>query len=185
MIRHFFISDDLNDLVTIERELSDQGFSKSQIHVLSENDADVTEHQLPEVESVLKKDVVRYTEIGALVGLSLSSMTLLFAYIMGWTSSQAGWLPFIFLAIVILGFCTWEGGLIGIQTPNKNFSKFQSLLDKGKHLLFIDIDPIQEPALSRVVNTHPKLVNAGHGYGAPGWVVKSRDYFHSFMKTMP
>lgn len=185
MIRHFYISDDLDDLVAIEKELNCQGFSKSQIHVLSEHDAEVSEHRLPEVESVLKKDVVRFTEIGALVGLSLSSMTLLFAYFMGWTASQAGWLPFIFLAIVILGFCTWEGGLIGIQTPNKNFSKFQSLLDKGKHLLFIDIEPNQELALSRVVNTHPKLVNAGHGYGAPGWVVKGRDYYHAFMKSMP
>lgn len=185
MIRHFYISDDLNDLVAIEQELNTQGFSKAQIHVLSERDADVYEHQLPEVESVLKKDVVRSTEIGALVGFSLASLTLLISYTMGWTQSQAGWLPFVFLSIVILGFCTWEGGLIGIQTPNKNFSKFQSILKKGKHLLFVDLEPSQEPLLSQVVATHPKLEDAGHGYGAPSGVVKSRDCYQSIMKTMP
>lgn len=185
MIRHFYISDDLDDLVTIEQELNGKGFTKSQIHVLSEHDADLSEHRLPEVESVLKKDVVRLTELGAIIGVFVASVILLVAYVNGWTESQVGWLPFIFLAVICLGFCTWEGGFIGIQQPNKNFSKFQRLLDRGKHLLFIDIEPQQELALIDVIQNHPKLENAGLGYGAPDWVVKSRDYFHSFMKNMP
>jgi hypothetical protein len=37
-------------------------------------------------------------------------------------------MPFIFLAIIALGFSTWEGGFYGIQSPNFHFSKFEDVL---------------------------------------------------------
>ena len=65
MKRYYYISDDLNDLESIERELEDKGFSTPQIHVLSENDAEVEKHHLHAIEAVLKQDVVHSTELGA------------------------------------------------------------------------------------------------------------------------
>ncbi|MGJ8692477.1 MAG: NAD/FAD-utilizing enzyme [Thalassotalea sp.] len=185
MIRHFFISENLTELVDIERELEQQGFSQSQIHLLSEQEAAVTEHQLSQVESILKKDIVHSTEIGAVVGVFAAALTLLIAFMSGWTQSSTGWLPFIFLAIIVLGFCTWEGGLIGIQSNNIHFEKFKGVLQKGKHLLFIDIEPQQEQQLATVVGAHPHLLDAGTGEAAPRWFVKSQDLFRRFVKSMP
>lgn len=185
MIRHFYITENLAELVDIEHELEQKGISESQIHVLSEQNAKVSEHQLPQVESILQKDLIRSTEIGAVIGILAGAMTLLFAFVAGWTQSPAGWLPFIFLAIIILGFCTWEGGLIGIQSPNVNFEKFKEALSKGKHLFFIDITPEQEVYLADVMRVHPQLVDAGTGPAAPAWVMKSQDIYRSFVKTMP
>jgi len=185
MLRHYFISNDLDDLEKVEEELEAVGITEPQIHILSESDADVENHHLHEVEDVLKKDVVHSTEIGAIIGTILASSSLVFVYHMGWTGTVAGWLPFIFLSIIILGFCTWEGGFIGIQKPNVNFERFQELLHKGKHVLFVDVAPNQEIIFANVIDDHPLLEPAGTGAAIPHWVVKWQDKFHGFMKIMP
>lgn len=185
MLRRYFISDDLDDLEAVERELEQQGIDTPQIHVLSEQDANVELHHLPEVSPVLKSDVVHSTEVGAVVGVIAATLVLLVAYFMGWTATAAGWMPFIFLAVVVLGFCTWEGGFIGIQEPNIHFKRFQDILKQGKHVLFVDINPEHEKVLNKTVRRHPKLQMAGSGEGAPGWVVRLQIYFRRFRKAMP
>ena len=61
MKRHFYISDDLDDLEIIEHQLEGAGVITPQIHVLSEDDAGIKAHRLNDVEAVLRKDVVHGT----------------------------------------------------------------------------------------------------------------------------
>ena len=184
MKRHFFICNDLDELQTVERDLEAAGVTTPQIHVLSEDDAGVKAHQLNDVEAVLRKDVVHGTERGAIIGVIGAAVVLLLAWSTGITESIT-WVPPIFLAIVILGFCTWEGGLIGIQEPHSDFQRFQSELRAGKHVLFVDVWREQEDILREVVKSHPKLEAAGEGPAAPGWFLGARNRFDRFMKTAP
>lgn len=185
MLRHYYIVDNLDELEEVEHELESEGITEPQIHILSQNDSEVEKHHLHEVESVLKQDVVHSTEIGAIIGVICATITLIVPYLMGWTNSAAGWIPFILLSVVILGFCTWEGGLIGIQTPNVNFVRFHELLNKGKHILFVDVAPDQELAIAMVMKKHGDIEAAGYGSATPEWVVRSQDNFKRFMKWMP
>lgn len=185
MRRQYYISKDLDDLKTIEHELTENGLVTPQFHVLSENDAEVEKRHLHAIESVLKKDVVRSTTRGAIVGVIASLLVLALAYFTGWYTSPAGWIPFGFLAVVLLGFCTWEGGLIGIQVPNYQFKRFQKLLEDGNHVFFVDINDEQLEVLQQVVKSHASLRHAGTGDATPEWVVKSQEKFNKFMKTMP
>mgnify|MGYP000007254031 CR=1 FL=1 len=185
MLRHYFISNDLDELEKVENELEQQGFTEPQIHVLSENDADVENHHLHEVAAVLKQDVVHSTELGAIVGAIGACTFLLLTYLLNWHLSAAGWVPFVFLAIIILGFCTWEGGFIGIQEPNVNFKRFQEMLHNGKHILFVDVEPRQELALASVMKIHPNVSVSGFGESTPNWVIRAQDNFKRFMKVMP
>ncbi|MCV2884969.1 NAD/FAD-utilizing enzyme [Aestuariibacter sp. AA17] len=185
MLRHYYISDDLDDLEVIERELEIKGLTTPQLHVLSENDAEVEKHHLNAIEPVLKKDVVHSTELGAVVGIVASLILLSITYFMGWHTTEAGWLPFIFLSVVLLGFCTWEGGLIGIQIPNYQFKRFQKLLANGYHVFFVDVAPEQEKILSDVVERHPRLKVAGTGEATPSWVIRGQEKFQNVMKTTP
>ena len=185
MIRHFYISDSLDDLEDVEQELEEQGIATPQIHVLSQNDADVQQHHLHEVEAVLKKDVVHSMELGAIVGAIAAVVVLTVAYVAGWTESAAGWIPFIFLAIVVLGFCTWEGGLFGIQEPHYQFKQFQDVLKQGRHVFFVDVTEQQEAVLARIVDAHPKLEAAGEAEATPEWVIKWQKNWQGFVKTMP
>ncbi|ALO35741.1 NAD/FAD-utilizing enzyme [Colwellia sp. MT41] len=185
MLRHYFVSNDLDELEEVEHELEQQGFSEPQIHVLSENDTEVENHHLHEVAAVLKQDVVHSTELGALIGVIAAGAIILLTYLLNWHLSAAGWVPFIFLAIIILGFCTWEGGFIGIQQPNVNFKRFQEMLHNGKHILFVDVEPRQELALANVMKTHPNVGASGFGESTPNWVIRAQDNFKRFMKVMP
>lgn len=185
MLRRYYLSDDLDELKVIEQKLEAKGLDKPHFHVLSEKDAEVEKHHLHAIADVLKQDVVHSTELGAVIGIIAASLVLITAYLMEWYQTVVGWLPFGFLAIVVLGFCTWEGGLIGIQIPNREFKRFQKLLADGKHVLFVDIDKDKENILAEVVSQHPRLKEAGTGEAKPAWVVKGQEKYNKFMKTMP
>ena len=172
MLRHYFISDSLDDLEVFEEQLEAAGVSSSQIHVLSRADAEVEHHHhLHEVQSLMKNDIVHSTIRGAVVGLCAFVLVLAIAYFAGWTESAVGWMPFIFLAVVMLGFCTWEGGLRGIQEPNHDFARFEQALRDGKHIFFMDLEPQQEPILEEVLKSHPQVELAGTGSSAPHWLI--------------
>ena len=184
MKRHYYISNDLEDLEIIEKELEKNGVSTPQIHVLSEDDSGVQSHHLHQVEAVLKKDVVHGTELGAVVGAIAATAILIAAGLSGLTETYT-WVPPIFLAVIVLGFCTWEGGLIGIQEPHTDFRRFREDLEQGRHILFIDVDPEQEKILRDVVSEHPKLQDAGEGDSTPRWVVSAQNRWARFMQVAP
>lgn len=172
MRRHYFVSSSLDDLEVFEEQLEAAGVSTPQIHVLSRDDAEVEHHRhLHEVQSFMKKDIVRSTKRGAVVGFCASVLVLAVAYSAGWTETAVGWMPFVFLAVVLLGFCAWEGGLLGIQKPNQDFIRFEQALSDGKHVLFVDLDPRQEAALGTVLKSHPQVETAGTGTSAPYWLI--------------
>lgn len=184
MNRHFYVSNDLDELETVEHELEASGISAEQMHVLSDQDAKVEERQLHEVTSFMKQDVVRSGEIGAAIGIALAAVLMAVAWLMSWHETAAGWLPFMFLAVVIFGFCTWEGGFFGFQAPNAQFRRFRKLLRHGKHIFFVDVEPDQEATLSTVIRHHPRLKLAGHGQGSPYWVIAWQHKWHQFKRTI-
>jgi hypothetical protein len=160
--RRYYISDDLDDLDAIEEQLESAGVSTPQIHVLTAHDAELDHHEhLHRVQSFMKKDIVHSTLIGAVIGVCASVLVLAVAHFAGWTHSAAGWVPFVFLAVVVLGFCTWEGGLLGIHKPNCHFARFEKAIKNDKHILCVDLHPDEEAILQRVLKSHPKLEPAG------------------------
>lgn len=172
MLRHYFISDNLDDLEVFEEQLEADGVSTPQIHVLSSNDADVEHHHhLHEVQSLMKNDIIHLTLRGAFVGVCAFVLVLVVAHYAGWTKTAAGWTPVIFLAVVLLGFCTWEGGLLGIQKPNHNFARFEKALSEGKHVFFVDLEPNQEAVLEKIIKFHPSVELAGTGPSTRHWLI--------------
>lgn len=172
MLRHYFVSESLDDLEVLEQQLEVAGVSAPQIHVLSRNNAGVAQHHhLHEVQSFMARDIVHSALRGAVVGLFACVLALNVAYHAGWTETDAGWMPFIFLAIVLLGFSTWAGGLRGIEKPNRNFARFEQDLSDGKHVFFVDLEPRQEAILKNVLQSHPQVVLAGTGSSVPHWII--------------
>ena len=182
MLRHYFISDNLDDLEVFEKQLENAGVSTPQIHVLSRNDTEVAHHHLHDVNSFMKKDVVHSATCGAVVGLLAFALVLAVAHYAGWTESAAGWVPFVFLAIIVLGFCTWEGGLFGIQTPNHHFRQFEKVLRAGKHIFFVDTEPGQEALLEKLTRSHPQVELAGTGTSTPHWFIEWQKRVPRFFK---
>jgi hypothetical protein len=184
MKRHFYISDDLDDLVILEQELDNAGVEKPQFHVLSNNDAGLDTHHLHAVEAVLKSDVVYKTELGFCVGIVAATVILAFANYSG-VAEIYTWVPFIFLSIVLLGFCTWEGGFIGTQETHHDFARFKETLDVGKHIFFVDVTAAQEDALQAIVSLHPTMIAAGEGASTPKVAIDAQRIFNRFMRSAP
>ena len=183
MLRHYFISDDLDDLDVIEEQLESAGISTPQIHVLTAHDAELDHHEhLHRVQSFMKRDIVHSTVLGAVVGIFGCARVLAVAYFAGWTGTAAGWMPFGFLSVVVLGFCTWEGGLLGIQKPNYHFARFEEAMKMGKHILFVDLEHDQEPILEGLLKSHPKLEPAGAESLHQHWVVEFQKRVPRFFK---
>lgn len=184
--RHFVISDDLADLEHLEEELEAAGVLTPQIHILSLDDSSVGVRRLNDVSSLMKKDVISSTTAGALVGVVAATLALLVPYLAGWTEASAGWIPWVFLAIVLLGFSAWEGGLIGIQRSNRNFKRFEDDLKAGRHVFFVDLEPGRELILKRILMRYPRARMAGEGTAAPRWVVFSQHRLRRlFVETLP
>jgi len=184
--RHFVIGDDLEDLEHLEEELEAAGVLRPQIHVLSLDDSSVGVRRLHDVNSLMKKDLISSTTVGALVGVGAAALALLVPYLAGWTEASGGWIPYLFLAVVLLGFSAWEGGLVGIQRSNRNFKRFEDDLRAGRHVFFVDLEPGQEDLLRRALAAHPRARMAGEGTAAPGWVVFSQHRLRRlFAETLP
>jgi len=170
-VRHFFISNDLDDLENLEIELEQAGLSRSQVHVLTLDDAGAENHKrLHDVTSMMKTDVVRSTNIGAVVGIVVSAILLVAASIFNWAETL-GWLPIVLLGAIIIGFGAWEGGFIGIQKRNAHFKRFEQSLQDGNHIFFVDLPEGQRATLESCVNSHPKLAMAGTDKGISTWLL--------------
>lgn len=187
MLRHYFISGSLDDLEVFEEQLELAGVVTPQIHVLTLHDAELEHHEhLHRVQSFMKRDVVHSALIGSVVGLCAGAFVLLIAHLAGWTETAAGWVPFVFLAIILLGFCTWEGGLFGIQRPNYHFARFEQALHDGKHIFFVDLKSNQEDILKGVLQKHPQVELAGTENCGFCWIIKFNTKVPRFFKeTFP
>ena len=186
MKRYYFISDNLDELNQTEKELEASGVHKPQLHVLSDNDSGVRNHKhLHNIRSVFKTNVAHGMIIGAWIGLGAALLTLVVTHLSGWVSDYT-WMPFVFLAVVALGFCTWAGGLYGIQSPHKDLKQFESQLKNGKHVFIVDIDSQQKSILDTIVEKYPSLKLANEGESTPRWVVMGQHRFQKFTtETFP
>jgi len=187
MLRYYFVGKDLDDLERFEVELEREGIPTERIHVLSLDDTSVENHlKLHDVAALMKKDLFHAASYGLAVGIVSAAGVLGLAYVGGWTQTHAGWAPFIFIAIIALGFFTWEGGLWGIQTPNVRFKQFEEELKAGRHVFFVDVSKSEEASLTDAAKAHPSIKAAGIGTASPHWlVIWNLRLKHFFGETMP
>lgn len=184
MLRHYYISDDLRELESVSEHLIQAGLAEEQVHVLSEADEEAASHHVNAVNSLSKSDIIRSGLIGAGIGAILAVLILLAGVFFGATGVE-GWLPFVFLAVVVFGFCTWEGGFRGIQVRNAEFRRFDDLLKLGKHVLIVDIDPEDESKVKQVVGDRTQLQDAGQDETPRAWIISSQRSINTLVKTLP
>jgi len=156
MKTHMFLTKNIDKLEETEIELESQGIPRSHIKIYSQDEAGLSTHHLPSVPDISKLDLVHSSLLGAAVGGFIASTILMTAMIAGWTSA-VGWLPFVFLSLVVLGFGTWEGGLMGINKVNHRFARVQESIKEGAYLLIVDVNKPDEEKLATTMGRHPEM----------------------------
>ena len=181
-LRHYFISDDLDDLDLLEDQLEHAGIDSARIHVLGNDSVSVANHiHLHAVQSIFTRDVVHCIAVGAVIGLLGVCLVLGVTYVLDLPDAIIGWTPYIFLSVVVMGFCTWEGGFVGMQKTNYHYKQFDSALEDGKHVFIVDLVPNQEKSLSTALQDHPKLLEAATEVGSPHWILASLRWLAAFI----
>ncbi|GAB3684965.1 hypothetical protein [Salinisphaera aquimarina] len=187
LTRFFFISESLHDLERFEQSLERIAVVTPQMHLLTLDDSGAATHpKLHQITSFMHKDIIHSTLIGAALGVGGALLVLVVSHLAGWAYTPAGWMPFLFLAIVVLGFLTWQGGLWGIQTPNTHFKSFEQALRDGKHVFFVDVEPRHRQTIEEMARNHHAIETAGVASGAPNWLVFSQHRLKRFFtETFP
>ena len=152
----YYLSKDMDELETLHDELIKGGLTDNQIHVLSDHEGDAEAHHIKTVNPFLKTDIVRSVIIGFFIGLAFAILIASIPTIFEFNSPVVS-LPFIFVAIVFLGFSTWEGVLWGIQTANHKFASVMEKVHEGQHLLIVDYSEAKEDKVEQIHHTHPAL----------------------------
>jgi hypothetical protein len=115
----------------------------------------------------------------------MAALVLIVTSYSNWPSTYT-WVPFNFLAIVLLGFFTWSGGLYGIEESHHDFKRFETELRAGKHVFTVDVDENQENILNNVIKAHLGLKSAGTGKSSPRWLVMGQYNIKKFTsETFP
>lgn len=184
MKRYYYISDSLDVLEDLQLDLEGRGVSTERIHVLTEHEVDTRTHHLNQVESVAKRDMIRYGLRGALVGLGASLLILVVALATGLMATVWA-VPILFLAAVIFCFCIWEGGLIGAHLPNPDVRRFQNELNQGQHIFYVDVEDGELQAVDQAINARPDVRRAGTGKPEPNSTWRARRWIHNMIRSLP
>lgn len=184
MKRYYYMSENIEEIEATEHELEETGIARERIHVLSNNEEEIVSRKLHGVNSVFRKNMLQSGIFGAGVGI-LGAVLVLGAVSISDLPQTYTWAPFIFLSIVVLGFCTWEGGFLGIQEPHHEFKHFDDDLRHGKHVLLVDITDDQSDIVNGVLAGHPSMQPTGTGSGPVLPVIKAQEWVRRWLTWGP
>lgn len=152
-----YLTDDIDELDAVEHDLETNGVPRSHIHILSENTTALALHNLPTMSEWSRRDILHFGTLGAATGGVLSAFILVGAILYGVTDPSA-WVVLAFISAITMGFCTWEGGLVGMNKLNHSFEKYRDAIASGQYLLIVNPENTREEKVARyAVESHPVL----------------------------
>lgn len=175
MKRYYYIDDDLSDIALLERDLEQGGVSSLQVHVVSDKEGSAQVLGLKPVASLFRRDFVRSLVKGAVIGGTLAVALFIGGQLLGVEGETATTMLAIG-CLFVFGAFTWEGGLWGIESPNRQFKKFGRALSQGKHVVFVDIEAGQAKILRQCVKRRVKMQSAGESEGESDWFFRLRKH---------
>lgn len=162
MKRLYYLTDTLDSVSQISEDLHNKGIDNWHLHVLSRNEAGLYHRQIHSSHIFQQNDVIHSGELGAITGGAIGLLSVMIIEF---------WLPFgeplplpllILIAGVFTLFGTWSGGLAGITRENYKVARFHDDLEKGKHLVMVDVSKPQESRIRvHLEKYHPEAVHAG------------------------
>lgn len=150
MKRLYFLTDEMDHAEHISDELSANGIEQHHIHVLSKNEAGVVTHHLHGPNLFERVDFIRGALQGLVVGLLLGIVVLFIGRLMfdfGFTAVA----QLAMLCLMML-FGSWLGGLIGFTQENRHLRRFHAQIEKGRHLIMVDVKRSEEKQVHRIVD---------------------------------
>ncbi len=149
MKRLYYITDKMDYAEHISEQLTDNGISSHHIHVLSKNENGVVTHHLNGPNLFERVDFIRGAVNGLVAGL-LMSIAALFMGRFILNLDFSGMAQFGMICLLML-FGSWVGGLVGFARENHHLRRFHQQIEKGRHLMMIDVSASEEHLVHRII----------------------------------
>lgn len=150
MKRLYYITESIDYAEDISKHLTESGIDKHHIHVLSKNEAGVVTHHLNGPNLFERVDFIRGAVQGLVVGLMMGIGALFFGRYL-FEFGFSGLAQVAMLCLMML-FGSWVGGLVGFTQENRHLRRFHEQIEKGRHLMMIDVKSSEEHMVHMVID---------------------------------
>lgn len=163
----YYISPSLEEIEKAGQSLKNAGFNASSMHVLTDKMGEADNRHLNPVSSLNRNDIIRWIIRGFLVGCTFMVLTTVIMFALGGPQNLIGlpqdlvWLVMAMMSAFVIGFCSWEAGLLGLHRYNHKFEKFEKLIAKGQHVFFVDVDTSSEAKAKAICEARSGIRFAG------------------------
>ena len=155
MKRLFYLVDRIDNVENISEDLHSHGITDWRFHILSRDTAGVFTRKLHGASILDKTDIVRWVERGALIGGGIAVAIMVLGMVSGLFSLPGS----AWLALVAFGVFAGGGiaGFGGITAENYRIRPFHDALERGDHLVMVDVYDKDEAEMKRLMEkNHPE-----------------------------
>ena len=149
MKRLYYLTDQIEYAEHISAQLTANGIDAHNIHVLSKNEKGVVTHHLNGPNLFERVDFMRGAFNGLVAGFGVA-MTALFVGRFLLAVELNPTMQIAMMSLLML-FGSWVGGLIGFARENHHLRRFNAQIEKGRHLMMIDVSGAQEQHVHRII----------------------------------
>ncbi|PCK07697.1 MAG: hypothetical protein COA42_13060 [Alteromonadaceae bacterium] len=163
----YYISPSLDKIEQTGQSLKSAGFNVNSMHVLTDEMGEADKRQLNPVSSLNRNDIIRWIIRGFLIGCAFVALAIVVMLAFGGPQSliglpqDLGWLVMAMMSAFVVGFCSWEAGLLGLHRHNHRFATFEKLIAKGQHVFFVDVDTVSESQAKAICDANSGIRFAG------------------------
>ena len=162
MKRLYFLANTLDSVSKISDDLHRQGINDWHIHVLSRNEAGLYHRHIHSTHVFQQNDVLHSGELGALAGGTLGLMIAMGLELLTPFGDPLPLAILILIAGLFTLFGAWSGGLAGVTRENYKTARFHDELERGKHLIMVDVSRQQEQLVRQHIDQyHTNVSMAG------------------------
>ncbi|MCL6271308.1 hypothetical protein M3P05_15395 [Sansalvadorimonas sp. 2012CJ34-2] len=180
MKQHHYMFDYLDDLQHACADLEEMGIEHRNLHVAHNSQLSLDKRHLNGMGYFHDNDMVHSALRGFLFGILVAACT---AFLLStWLGHlEVGFIVTGFVTLIMLGFSTWVGGLIGASHDNWRLAPYHDQLSAGKSVLIVDVDSEQEQMVTRMMSamhreaSHTGESPTGESPFEGGWHLREKE----------
>jgi hypothetical protein len=139
MKQYYYLVEDIDNVEHICDDLHKVGVEDNQIHIVGGNADEIESHHLHQAREIDETDIARFSERGALLGIILGLLFLVAAIQYQPFGIEVEGVAAAMITILIIGFCTWWGGIFGAYFINYRIAPFKRAVRGNKFLIMLDV----------------------------------------------
>ena len=152
MIQQLYLLPDLSASERLVGIIESSGVPCNRIHIAHKDHAEAQKRHLNDLNFLQEFDTIHSGERGFIVGVILALLAGLSVYEL-LDGHPVASVVTLFSCLIVLGFSTWLGGLIGASSDNYRLQPFHDHIEQGGSVMLVDVDTRSDAELRSLVSS--------------------------------